>query len=230
MTRVNVDALAALLEAARNVGTERLVHAGTSSEYGLKNHAPDEDEVLEPASDYAVTKARASELVTQGARNGLETVVLRLYSAYGPWEDPGRLVPTLLTAARQNMLPPLVDPQIARDFVFVQDVVDAFVLAARLPVARGAVYNVASGTQTTIGEVVQTVRRLFHVTAEPAWNQMAARSWDTSTWVGKVDKVRRDLNWTPRVGLEEGLRRTARWLDDPQLASRYADASGSRAT
>ena len=126
----------------------------SSSEYGLKDHAPHEDEPLEPNSPYAAAKAEATaHALERGA------VVLRLYSAYGPWEEPSRFVPTLLAHALAGRLPPLVSPDVARDFVHVDDVCAAFVLGAGAPAGR--VYNVGSGRQTTVAEVVELARRLL---------------------------------------------------------------------
>jgi nucleoside-diphosphate-sugar epimerase len=222
MVRVNVDAVSALLEAGAAIGAERLIHAGTSSEYGVKDHAPDESEPVQPTSDYAETKAAATQLLAAARRGRPTTVVLRLYSAYGPWEEPGRLVPTLVEAALHASLPPLVDPTVARDFVYVDDVVSAFMLAARSNVEDGSVFNVASGTQTTIRDIVSTARRVFAVSAAPEWGSMPDRAWDTGTWVGRPERIRRALGWTPTVSLEEGLRRMGTWLEgNRELRQRY---------
>jgi UDP-glucose 4-epimerase len=194
---------------------ERVVVAGSSSEYGIKPHAPDEDEPLEPNSPYAAAKAAATRLaLEQGA------VALRLYSAYGPWEEPDRLIPTLLGRALAGELPPLVSPRVARDFVHVDDVCEAFVLAAERA-EPGRVYNVGSGRQTTIVEVVETVRRLLALEVEPEWGSMPDRHWDTETWVANPERIRRELGWEARTGLEEGLRRTLAWLRTEAPPERY---------
>jgi UDP-glucose 4-epimerase len=193
---------------------ERVVVAGSSSEYGPKAYAPTEDEPLEPNSPYGAAKAAATSLaVERGA------VVLRLYSAYGPWEEPNRLVPTLLGRALRDELPPLVSPRVARDFVYVADVCEAFVRAA--DAEPGRVYNVGSGKQRTVAEVVETVRKLAGVHAEPQWGSMPDRRWDTETWVANAERIRRELGWEPRIGLEEGLRRTLEWLTREAPTERY---------
>jgi dolichol-phosphate mannosyltransferase len=193
----------------------RVVVAGSSSEYGLKDHAPSEDELPAPNSAYAAAKAEATALaVEQGA------VVLRLYSAYGPWEEPDRLVPTLLGRALEGELPPLVSPRIARDFVHVDDVCEAFVTAAR-DAPAGRVYNVGSGRQTTIAEIVDVVRRLAGVETEPDWGSMPDRGWDTETWVANPERIREELGWEARIVLEEGLDRTLAWLRREAPRERY---------
>ena len=193
---------------------ERVIVAGSSSEYGPKPHAPSEDEPLAPNSAYAEAKAAATALaVERGA------VVLRLYSAYGPWEEPNRLVPTLLGRALQDELPPLVSPRVVRDFVYVDDVCEAFVRAA--DAEPGRVYNVGSGRQTTVAEIVEAVRKLAGVAAEPQWGSMPDRRWDTETWVANPQRIRRELGWEARVGLDEGLRRTLDWLESEAPPERY---------
>jgi nucleoside-diphosphate-sugar epimerase len=213
-----VNATEAVLEAAVAAGIEALVHAGSSSEYGAKDHAPGEDEPLEPDSPYGIAKAAATLLCYRAALDcGLPAVTLRLYSVYGPWEDPRRFVPTLLTRALRGELPPLVDADTARDFVYVDDVVDAFLRAADAKLPPGSVFNVGSGMQTTIREAVQAVRRLFGVTAEPEWGSMPARSWDTNVWVADVTRARDELGWTAVTPFDDGLRRTAAWLETSGL-------------
>lgn len=203
----------AVLNAAAEVTIAALVHAGSSSEYGPKDHAPDEHEPLEPDSSYGVAKAVATLLCYRAALDrGLPAVTLRLYSVYGPLEDPRRFVPTLVAHALRGELPPLVDPDTARDFVYVDDVVDAFLFAAQRELPAGALYNVGSGKQTTIREAVEVARRLFGVGAEPRWGSMPARSWDTNVWVADITRARDELGWEPRTPLDDGLRRTADWL------------------
>ncbi|MFM9107955.1 MAG: NAD-dependent epimerase/dehydratase family protein [Chloroflexota bacterium] len=203
-----------LARAALRAGAGVLVNAGSSSEYGRKDHAPAEDEALEPNSVYAVTKAAATQFCRMTARaEGVPMPTLRLYSVYGPWEEPGRLVPDLLRAAMRGAWPPLADPAIARDFVFVEDAADAFVRAAATSHADpGAIYNVGSGRQTTLREIVETARALLGVAAEPAWGTMPARAWDTTVWVSDPRKIAAALGWTAATPLADGLRRTAAWL------------------
>lgn len=225
----NFLATAALAEACRDHGCEAFVHAGSSSEYGFKDHAPSEDEAVEPNSVYAVAKASATSFCRYLAQqHDFNAVTLRLYSVYGPYEDPRRLIPTLISRGMRNEFPPLVDPNIARDFVMVDDAVEAFLLAATNPVANpGAVYNVGTGVQTTIGEAVATARRVLKIDAEPKWNSTEPRSWDATTWVADNERILTEYGWSPRFGLEEGFARTADWLRGaPTVWSIYGLVSG----
>jgi nucleoside-diphosphate-sugar epimerase len=214
MAMTNVLGTINLVEACLEVGFEALVNTGSSSEYGLKDHPPSEAERLDPNSHYAVTKAAATLYCRFAARHhGVHLPTLRLYSVYGPYEEPSRLIPTLLTRGLAGTLPPLADPETARDFVYVDDVVAAYLLAATVRGPEpGAVYNVGTGVQTPLREVVEIARRLLGVAAEPRWGTMPGRTWDTAVWVADPRKIRVDLGWEPRYTLAAGLERYADWL------------------
>ncbi|MBK5229544.1 MAG: NAD-dependent epimerase/dehydratase family protein, partial [Thermoleophilia bacterium] len=174
MADVNVKCTAAILEQLRVFGGGTLIHAGSSSEYGLKDHPPVENEAIDPNSPYAVTKAAATHLCRHVARTtDVDAVTLRLYSVYGPWEEPNRLMPALVEHCLRGELPPLVDPSTARDFVYADDVCDAFVRSAESAAElSGAVFNVGSGTQTRLDELVALARERFGVECKPAWGSI----------------------------------------------------------
>ncbi len=132
-------------------------------------------------------------------------------------------MPTLVRHGASGRWPPLVGPGTARDFVWVDDACDAFIRAASTPLAdRGAVLNIASGTQTTLAALVATARDVFGVQADPEWGSMPARSWDTSTWVGDPSSAAHVLGWRTSTPLDQGLERMAAWFTEhPELAARY---------
>jgi nucleoside-diphosphate-sugar epimerase len=217
---VNLLAVRHLLEAVRGVpGFRAFVQAGSSSEYGFNCSAPLEDAATEPDSDYAVSKVAASQLVRMYAQKyGVPGFVLRLYSVYGPYEDFSRLIPTLLSHAREGHFPPLVNPNISRDFVYVADAVRAFeaVLSHAPQLKPGELFNVGSGIRTTLAELVQLVRELFAIHAEPAWGSMPERSWDHPAWFANPAKAARVIDWRSTTSLRAGLTENARWLDGNQ--------------
>lgn len=218
MINTNIVGLLNLLAAAGRVGFASLVNVGSSSEYGFKEHAPKESELVEPNSDYAITKAAATFWCQLTAvRHRVYIPTLRLYSVYGPYEEPSRLLPTLIWHARQGKWPPLAEPKVARDFVYVDDVVDALLLAAqKRPRALAPIYNVGSGKQTRLRQLVNEIRHLFGVRARPRWATMPKRQWDTAFWVATSAKIRRELGWKPRHRLSQGLRKLSDWLGNPR--------------
>jgi nucleoside-diphosphate-sugar epimerase len=211
--RTNLEATVNLIDAAARHGTARFVNTGSSSEYGFKDHPPDEDEPVEPNSLYAVTKAAATAYARLVGRSGrLSVTTLRLYSVYGPYEEPTRLIPTLILQGLEGRYPPLVDPEIARDFVYVDDVVDAYEAAASADVPAGAIYNIGSGKQTTLRSAVAAARTVFGIAEEPRWGTMADRKWDTTTWVANPKRAEAELGWSASTPFEDGFRRTSEWL------------------
>lgn len=222
--RVNFDAVRMLLEALIERGNLRaFVQASSSSEYGFNSAAPREDAPTYPDSDYAVAKVASSAYVQfLGKKKKVPAWVLRLYSVYGPYEDASRLIPTLLSHAKSGAWPKLVDPTISRDFVFVDEVCAAFekVIERAGSLEPGDVFNVGSGQKSTIGDVVELVRRTFDVAAEPVWGTMPDRRWDCRDWYSDPRKAGEVLGWRAVVPLAEGLLKTAHWMEkNPALLS-----------
>jgi dolichol-phosphate mannosyltransferase len=206
----NVLTTRTLAFASVKAGVEAFVHTGSSLEYGRKSHAPAEDEPIDPEGVYATSKAAATAFCRDLARqSGMRMPTLRLYSVYGPWEEPRRLVPSLLLHAMAGRWPPLANPKTARDFVWVEDVIDALILAARRPLAdRGAIFNIGTGRQTTLSEIVEVVGDLTGLAAKPNWQTMPDRDWDTEVWRADTTHAATELGWTAQTTLRIGLIRT----------------------
>jgi nucleoside-diphosphate-sugar epimerase/glycosyltransferase involved in cell wall biosynthesis len=213
--RTNFTALVQLVELLAQTDFTALVHAGSSSEYGLNSAGPSEAESLQPNSHYSVSKAAASDYITfAGKVRRLPVVNLRLYSVYGPYEDVSRLVPNLVAKGLQGEYPPFVDPTTSRDFIYIDDVCAAFIVtAAKLtPDHYGESFNIGTGRRTTIAELAEVARQVFDIKAEPAFGAMAGRPWDLPEWYAAPGKAERLLGWTAKISLAEGLDRTAAWV------------------
>ncbi len=227
MIETNITGTINLVHACMSAGFEVFINTGSSSEYGFKDHAPAEDELLEPNSQYAATKAAATLFCQFTAQ--AETVripTLRLYSVYGPYEEPARLIPNLISYGLRGELPPLVSPNTARDYVYIDDVVDAYLLAAnRATNEPCAIYNIGTGVQTSMRCAVETARRLLAIPAEPSWGSMPGRQWDTDVWVANNAKTKRELGWKPRTSFEDGLRKTLEWFQQHPELQRFYEAT-----
>lgn len=211
---VNYTGTLNLIQPLMESGCDAFVQAGTSSEYGLNCAAPGEAGVLEPNSDYAVSKVATSYLLGYYGRiKQFPCAHLRLYSVYGPWEERDRLVPSLVRLGLQGEYPPLVNAAISRDFIYVDDCTRAFVRAALIACHRspGLNFNIATAAKTSLGEIVQLVRRTFAIASEPVFGSMPNRKWDLSNWYGDPARARAQLDWVSRISLEEGLALTAVW-------------------
>lgn len=216
MARTNVLGAAELIAATSEMGCHALVMAGSSAEYGYRESAPSEDEPPAPNNHYAATKAAATWLaqISGSATDSCPAVVCRLYSVYGPWEDPRRLMPALISHALDGHWPPLASRPTTRDFVYTDDAVEALVLAARSAGHhRGAVFNVGSGEGTTLEALVGVVRAELGVSEEPPFGEHPGRAWDSRMWwISDPRRIQRELGWTARTGLASGVQQFAAWL------------------
>jgi nucleoside-diphosphate-sugar epimerase len=187
-----------------------VVRLGSSTEYAAAPEPLTEDAALRPRGFFGATKAAGSLLLqAAAAERGVRAVVLRAFQVYGPGDHPTRLVPVVLEAARTGTTVPLPAAVSRRDWVWVGDVVDACLRAARddgLP--PGAVLNIGTGVQTTVEELIVTAERVTGRPIATAPGTHPGRSWDTADWVCDPSAARRLLGWTPTVGLAEGLAQT----------------------
>ena len=214
--QTNFLAAVDLIETAKSVGFDAYVYAGSSSEYGSNSAGPHEDAEMIPNSHYGVSKAAAyTSLKYYGIREGLPVAHLRLYSVFGPWEEPDRLMPVAVAAARHGRYPAFVHPDISRDFVYIDDVVRAFLLAAiKIDSIKGKALNIGTGTKTTIGDLSRSLKKIFGIEAEPDFGTMPNRRWDLTDWYADNTLARRMLDWQPVVALEEGLKKIAAWQEE----------------
>jgi len=213
--RTNFNSLVTLLELLKPDDLAAFVHAGSSSEYGTNAAGPSESDPILPNSHYAVSKVAASQFLSYaGKTRGLPVVNLRLYSVYGPLEDSSRLIPNVVRHALDGGYPAFVAPETSRDFVYVDDVCDAFIrVAARLtPELYGESFNIGTGTRTTMRDLAACTRGVFGLTQAPEFGTMSQRHWDVDDWYAAPAKAARTLGWTAATPLAEGLRLTADWV------------------
>ena len=209
---VAVLGTARFVEALARAGCSKLVHLGSSLEYGPR-HRSREDDALSPIVSRGVAKAAETIVCLGSARVvGMSAVVLRPYSIYGPWDHEARLVPTAIRAALEGTELPLTEPGFAHDFVHVDDVVRAIALAASgPPTLDGKIFNIGTGVQTTNEELVAMVGRLIGTEVRTVPGAHPTRAHDTQACVADNERARAELGWTPAVGLEKGLGSTISW-------------------
>ncbi len=215
----NFNAIVSFVEKLAVRSFAAFIHAGSSSEYGLNCTAPHESAFLQPNSHYAVSKASLAQYIHYvGVIRQLPIVNLRLYSVYGPLEDTSRLIPQLLAKAATGSYPPLVNPDISRDFVYVDDVCRAFIdAAARMnPAMYGQSYNIGAGAPTTIRDLASMVKDQFAVPNEPEFGSMPPRKWDLTAWYADAQRAHHDFGWRATTPLSDGLAHTMRWIQSIQ--------------
>ncbi len=203
------------------------VHAGSSSEYGDNCSGPHEGMLPAPNSDYSVSKVACANLLNfYGTKRKFPCANLRLYSVYGPMEDSSRLLPTLIRKGMDGQLPEFVNPAISRDFVYVDDVAEAFVdTALNLTEAHyGESFNIGSGCKTTIGEVAAIACKTFGIEGQPQFS-MPDRHWDVADWFANIDRAGSVIGWKPRTCFQDGLARMVEWYRNLENKERYLKSS-----
>lgn len=210
---VIIDGTAALYEACRGVESIRaIIHTGSSSEYGVKSAPMREDMVLEPHTAYGVAKAWATLHGQRLAREAqMPIVTVRPFSVYGAYEAPTRLVPAAVRAAMQGKVLPISDPTTPRDFIHVDDVIDAMLFAST-HVHAGAIFNLGSGVQIPISEMVNTIAHVSGKEIKTEVGAIAARNADVPFWQADMSHTREVLGWSPKITLEAGITRTLSWF------------------
>jgi len=209
----NVLGTCHLLEALERIPYKLFINTGSSSEYGFKQKPMHEDDLPEPNSYYAVAKLSQTMLCQYTAKSQKKPIVtFRLFSVYGPYEEPSRLVPTIIRRCLQGEALQMVSPATVRDFIFVEDVMDAYLHVEPLLNCPGEIFNIGTGRQVSLKEMTDSVIKMTKSQVDVNWNTMQERIWDSSVWVGDVGKARRLLYWQAKTSLEQGLIQTMEWL------------------
>jgi len=202
-----------LLQVLSGRAFEKLIHLGGASEYGPKPSLISETESLEPVTVYGAAKGASTLLCQQFSRaERRPVVILRPFSIYGPGERPGRLISTLMLAALRDEEVSLTPLGFGRDFVFVDDVVDACLRASLEKQTDREIINVGSGEHHSNVEVAQTLESLLKRPLRQNRRHYEPRPFDSKTGAADITKASRLLGWEPEHSLREGLEKTLQWF------------------
>lgn len=202
-----------LLRACEKIGFACFINTGSSSEYGMKSEPMSESDILEPVGDYGVSKAAATLLCRSRAlEKSLPIITLRLFSPYGPWDDPQRLIPYVIKSLLRGESPKLSTPKSVRDFIYIDDVLDVFLKIINTPVSGGKIYNVGSGVEFSIGEVVSMITDIIGNGPAPRWGMVNSRRPEPGSWVADISKAKTEIGWFPSTSLWAGLNKTVEWF------------------
>ncbi|MCS7263356.1 MAG: NAD-dependent epimerase/dehydratase family protein [Armatimonadetes bacterium] len=211
--QVSVMGTLYLLQASVNVGVEKFVHFGSSTEYGPRPYPLTENASMRPAIFRGLAKGCAAMVCDYFARiHQLPVVNLRLFSVYGPWESPTRFIPTVLRHALWGGEIPLTAFDARHDFIFVGDVLEAFTRAVMTELRQGEVFNIGTGKQWSNSQVVKVVESLLGRTLPVSVGAHPSHPPDTNFWVAKIDKAKKLLGWQPKHELRDGLMLTMEWM------------------
>ena len=215
--QTNVLGTLNILEACRKSGA-KLVHTSTSEVYGTALRVPiDEDHPLQGQSPYSASKIGADKLVESYFRSfGLPTVTVRPFNTYGPGQSTRAVIPTIVTQALAGGVVRLGNLDAIRDFTYLDDTVEGFLLTAQADTWNGETYNLGSGEEISIGAIAALIFRLMGKQAEIQLEKSRLRPEKSEVLrlISDNRKAKLELGWQPTVGMEEGLQRTIRWIGE----------------
>jgi UDP-glucose 4-epimerase len=216
--RANIDGTVNVLVAARDAKVKRVVYAASSSAYGDTPTLPKREEMPpNPISPYAVAKLASEYYMISFYRcYGLETVCLRYFNIFGPRQDPtsqysGVLAKFITTMLKGEQPTIFGDGEQSRDFTYVDNAVDANLMASKAPAANvaGRVFNVATGSRVTLTETFQALKKIMAFPGDV--NYGPERTGDIKHSLADVSPAEKAFGYVPKVDFEEGLRRTIAW-------------------
>ena len=209
----NIIGTVNLLNVCAMIDFDCFVNTGSSSEYGLKSQAMLESDLLEPITNYGASKASATLFCQTIAKSrDLPVVSLRLFSPYGPYEDASRLIPTVVMASLSGEDPLLASGKSVRDFIFIDDVLNLYLKLIELKISSGEIFNVGSGTQHSVSEVVDKIITLTEANIKPIWGSFSRPVKEPEIWKADLNKTITMLKWEPKIGIDQGLKETIDWF------------------
>jgi nucleoside-diphosphate-sugar epimerase len=214
---VNVTGTLNILVAAKDEKIKRVVYASSSSVYGNSPVLPKrEDMPANPISPYAISKYAGEQYCKVFySLYGLETVALRYFNVFGPRQSPksqyAAAIPIFIRTLLESKQPIIFgDGEQSRDFTFIENVVQANLLACHAEDAAGEIFNIACGKRATINDLVGTIKNLLDSSLKPIHTQ--ARQGDVRHSLADITKAQRTLGYKPEVDLQEGLWKTVEWF------------------
>lgn len=202
-----------LLIATEQVPDCRIIFSGTSLEQGMQNKPMQEDGVPDPVSFCGATKTAALVLMRQAARYDKRPItILKPFAIYGPGEPSSRLIATAIRAGIEGKTLSLTQPGFVRDYVFVDDVADAYLMAATNDSVIGESIHIAGGKAISNEEVVALIEAELGHSIDKQIGAYPPRVTDTNFWCADITRAKSWLGWEPRHSLEQGVKETVDWF------------------
>ncbi|HDS08741.1 MAG TPA: SDR family oxidoreductase [Firmicutes bacterium] len=215
----NVMGTLNVLSSAVNVGIKRVVFASSSSIYGNSPKLPKcEEDPVNPMSPYAVSKYAAERLTVQYHNFfSLETVALRYFNVFGPFQDPesqyAAVIPRFITSVLLNKSPVIYgDGNQSRDFTYIENVVDANLKALSSPGISGEVFNIACNERFSLIDIIDYLSKISGVEVKPIFEE--ERKGDVKHSLASIEKSGVRFGYKPRISFKEGLEKTFKWFQE----------------
>ena len=218
--QANIQGTVNLLQALADTGYERFINTGTSEIYGDIEVPFREDAIVNPISPYSVSKYAAERFCRLFQRAyGWPIVMLRPFNAYGPAQSPDRVIPEIIVRALRKEELAMTQGIQTREFNYVEDLAEGFLLAATTPGIEGEIFNIGGGEEISMRDVATTILELMGDPIEPRFGALPERPTEIMRMYCDSTKARERLGWAPKHDLRAGLERTISWyrgeLGDP---------------
>lgn len=207
----NVKGLLHLINAAKKHNITKFINTGSSSEYGIKTQPMKETDVVNPINDYGITKVMSTLYCQKIAiTENYPIVTLRLFSPYGMHDDENRLISYVMRQALKNDPIQLSSESHVRDFVYIDDVVRAYMLVINATIQPGEIVNIGSGKQHSVKEVVDIILSISGSKSKILWGKKSKqeRQIEPKIWLADINKAKKLLQWQPAYSLHVGLKKT----------------------
>jgi NAD dependent epimerase/dehydratase len=218
VVETNVLGTLNILQAARSLGVERVVHTSSSEVYGTALHVPiEEAHPLQGQSPYSASKIGADKLAESFyCAYGLPVVTLRPFNTYGPRQSTRAIIPSIITQALTSDIVRIGNLDARRDLTYVTDTVEGFLRIAQVEAIEGETFNLGTGQEVSIAELAQEIFSLMgkspKLAVEPA--RLRPEKSEVQRLLSDNHRARQSLGWTPSVPLKEGLLKTINWISD----------------
>jgi nucleoside-diphosphate-sugar epimerase len=227
--RTNVEGTLNVLQASAKANVSLVIHTSTSEVYGTARYVPiDEEHRLQGQSPYSASKIGADKIAESfHLTYGLPIATIRPFNAYGPRQSARAIIPTIISQALTQPTLKLGSLEPTRDLNYVADTVEGFLSVAECPEAVGQVFNIGSGQEISIGDLVITILELLQkdLPVETESERLRPESSEVFRLLADNSKAAETLGWQPRFTLKEGLAETIEWVKqniDSYRADRYS--------
>lgn len=222
----NITGTLNICQAVKDLGVERLIVTSTSEVYGTAQYVPiDEHHPRQPQSPYSATKIGA-DAIAKSFYNAFElpVVIARPFNTYGPRQSARAIIPTIISQIASGVKEIKVgDLTPTRDFNFVEDTCRGFFALAKTKGIEGEEINIATGTEVSMRETLDTIARLMHSDVNYVVDPQRLRpsKSEVRRLCGDNTKITSLTSWRPQVDLTEGLQRTIHWFTNPTNLAKY---------
>ena len=210
--QTNIQGTLNMLNALKDINCSSFIHLGTYEVYGFNPVPFREEQPVDPLSPYSISKV-CSEYFCRFTNKiyNIPIVLLRLANVYGPNQKSERLIPYVIRCCIEKKEIKLTKGNQTRDYLYVEDAIEAIIKSSHTKEAISEVINIGSGKEYKVKEVVQKILDLMGSSITPQYGGLKHRAYEPERWYCDITKAKKILGWEPHYSLDEGLEKTIRW-------------------